>query len=129
MTEINYDELDPGIRDIVRILNNLGYQTTDSGDGSKYPEMGCAMPYRNVALVIEAGELIHESLPHNHLIGLFEQCGDIKKTLGDSWQVYLNWSPGDSHAIVVCEELSEAWHKYHEKMAKEGVHKSNGVEG
>jgi hypothetical protein len=30
---IDYDALDPGIRDTVRRLNILGFETTDSGDG------------------------------------------------------------------------------------------------
>lgn len=31
--DFNYEQLDPGIRKTVRVLRNLGYKTTDSGDG------------------------------------------------------------------------------------------------
>jgi len=51
---IPYDDLDPGIRDAVRLLAGHGFQPTDSGDGvSKvdwqeealpYPHVFCALP-------------------------------------------------------------------------------------
>jgi len=50
---IDYDEIDPGIRDVVRRLREAGYNTTDSGDGvTKFAEggeaMDCALPYAHV---------------------------------------------------------------------------------
>lgn len=37
--DLNYDELDPGIRKLVRLLNERNFLTSDSGDGvSKPPE-------------------------------------------------------------------------------------------
>lgn len=42
------EAVDEGIREFVLFLWELGYETTDSGDGSKYPEMECALPYANV---------------------------------------------------------------------------------
>ena len=33
VTNLDYDQLDPGIRKTVRWLRSLGYETTDSGDG------------------------------------------------------------------------------------------------
>lgn len=50
LEEINYEELDPGIREIVRRLRELGWDTTDSGDGASKPDMECAMPFANVAI-------------------------------------------------------------------------------
>lgn len=35
---MNYDDLDPGIRETVRWLRGLGYETTDSGDGETKSE-------------------------------------------------------------------------------------------
>ncbi|HVT63029.1 MAG TPA: hypothetical protein VHD33_06065 [Legionellaceae bacterium] len=36
---INYDELDPGVRQLVKNLRSFYFETTDSGDGvTKYPE-------------------------------------------------------------------------------------------
>lgn len=39
---MNYDELDPGIRETVRWLQSLGYDTTDSGDGVTKRPADCA---------------------------------------------------------------------------------------
>lgn len=40
MDDLNYDELDPGIRRTVRWLRSLGYETCDSGDGKTKPAQG-----------------------------------------------------------------------------------------
>jgi len=40
-----YDELDPGIREVVRWLNDNGFKTVDSGDGkTKFTEDGKPLP-------------------------------------------------------------------------------------
>ncbi len=36
----DYDQLDPGIRGVVRVLHQNGYETTDSGDGVTKPAAG-----------------------------------------------------------------------------------------
>lgn len=48
--DIDYRKLDPGIREVVRKLRDLGWETTDSGDGVSKPAMTCAMPFPNVAV-------------------------------------------------------------------------------
>lgn len=48
MTDIDYNEIDPGIRHVVKALNDAGYETTDSGDGTKVG-MDCAMDFPHVA--------------------------------------------------------------------------------
>ena len=58
---INYDELDPGIREIVKKLNNAGFITTDSGDGSKYPDMEGALPFPMIVCKTTVENLILES--------------------------------------------------------------------
>lgn len=49
---MNYDELDPGIRDVVRTLHAAGFETTDSGDGESKPQAwydcGEAIPFPHV---------------------------------------------------------------------------------
>ncbi len=51
--DFNYDELDPGIRETVHRLHELGYTTTDSGDGkAKVGQMGCAMGVPNVVIQV-----------------------------------------------------------------------------
>lgn len=54
---MNYDEIPEGVRPLVKLLNDFGYETTDSGDGSNYENgMECAIPERHVFGVIPAGE-------------------------------------------------------------------------
>lgn len=48
--DIDYAKLDPGIREIVRKLRDLGWDTTDSGDGVSKPDMECAMSFPNIAV-------------------------------------------------------------------------------
>ena len=38
--DLNYDELDPGVRDVVRLLREDGFSTCDSGDGVTKPAAG-----------------------------------------------------------------------------------------
>lgn len=46
---IDYTKISPGIRELVRKLNEAGFVTTDSGDGSNYENgMECAIPFPNV---------------------------------------------------------------------------------
>jgi len=49
-----YESLSPGIRKLVRKLNEWGFDTTDSGDGTNYKEgMECAVPYPMVVILLD----------------------------------------------------------------------------
>lgn len=65
MTEIDYAELDPGIRDVVRLLQVWGFETTDSGDGVTKPAAGWPehelIPGAHVAMRVKASELVSEA--------------------------------------------------------------------
>lgn len=51
------DDVSPGVRHLVDLLNAAGYETTDSGDGSNHAAgMGCALPYRHVFGVVRPSE-------------------------------------------------------------------------
>lgn len=53
MQGFDYEQLDPGIRDAVRWFHDLGYETTDSGDGvTKAPDPSCVMPWPHVCVVL-----------------------------------------------------------------------------
>lgn len=47
---LDYNEISPGVRDLVREINEVhGIETCDSGDGSNYEAgMGCALPDKHV---------------------------------------------------------------------------------
>ena len=97
---LDYNSLDPGIRDVVRELNRLGYDTTDSGDGVSKPEMGCAMPFRHVVVV--APENVAAS-------GLARTCHDIQTAIesfdtGHSWSVEATYTTlGSGWSILAAE--------------------------
>ena len=59
-----YDELDPGIREVVRFLHDRGFRPTDSGDGKSKLEHGWALeditPFPHVACVCDASSLVAE---------------------------------------------------------------------
>lgn len=79
--DIDYDALDPGIRETVRWLRGYGFDTCDSGDGSKAPDMECSVPFPMVAMLVDPAYLIGEShrlrgaLSHE---GIEAKDGDIQ---------------------------------------------------
>jgi hypothetical protein len=74
--EVLYDDLDPGIREVVRWLNDNDFDTCDSGDGkAKFGEDGkplpewdtgpdaeydCVNPFPHVAMRVPTDRLVHE---------------------------------------------------------------------
>lgn len=71
MTSEDNADLSPGIRDLVVWLNEQGFRTTDSGDGSNHDAgMGCAVDFPMVAILVEpASALIAESDRLGRLLG------------------------------------------------------------
>jgi hypothetical protein len=57
VSKFTYSELDPGIRETVRRLNDLGFETTDSGDGVSKPDMECAQSVPNVAITCKGKDM------------------------------------------------------------------------
>lgn len=71
----DYDSLDEGIRETVRMLRGHGFKTCDSGDGSKAATMSCAVDFPMVAVIASSKEamcteadlmfrLLRETEPH-----------------------------------------------------------------
>lgn len=56
MRDLNYGELDPGIRRTVKLLRDAGFETSDSGDGSKAETMLCSAPFPMIAIPVEPAE-------------------------------------------------------------------------
>lgn len=55
---MKYDELDPGIREVVRVMRDNGFRTTDSGDGVSKPADHRALNIPHVfAVVVPADAL------------------------------------------------------------------------
>lgn len=61
--ELNYEELDPGIRELVRWLRSLGFDTCDSGDGESKPQERRFLDFQHVFIIVkEPQNLIEECL-------------------------------------------------------------------
>lgn len=75
MSKFNfYSDLDPGIRNTVRWLNEYGFTTTDSGDGISKLNIndGCALDYPHVMIVVDPDELLETT---SNLVELFDSLG------------------------------------------------------
>lgn len=100
MDDLNYDELDPGIVEVVRYLRQRGYDTTDSGDGlTKYQrgiaEEGdpCYMPVPHVVCLLTPN--------HRHLIA---SAGLLRVLLvgqfGEGWNVQASYDTKDGKTLL-----------------------------
>lgn len=91
--EIDYDELDPGIRDVVRLLREAGFETTDSGDGvSKPKDDMCVLEYPHVFAMTDPAHMVPEA---DRLAAL----------LGPEWDVDVSYSPRNSKAILSAAKM------------------------
>lgn len=70
---VAYEELDPGIRDIVRRVNQAGFETTDSGDGVSKPQewfdSGEALPFPHVVAVTTPATMVKDAHLLNDVLG------------------------------------------------------------
>ncbi len=84
LVEIDYNEIDPGVRETVKFLRANGFDTTDSGDGDhKYhhgEDCACTIPFANVAAVVDdPSELASEA---DRLVSLLRQLNIIVQPSG-----------------------------------------------
>lgn len=76
-----YEDLDPGIREVVRTLRDAGFCTTDSGDGSKASWMEGALEFPHVACMTSRTHMFSEA--------------DYALKLMPGWAVEATYSPND----------------------------------
>lgn len=90
---IDYSELDPGIRDVVRVMREAGFDTTDSGDGvSKPKDDMCVLEYPHVFAVTEPARMVPEA---DRLAAL----------LGPEWDVDVSYSPRSGKAFLAAAKM------------------------
>lgn len=90
--DLDYSQLDDGVRDLVRRLREAGFNTTDSGDGSKYPHMGCAVPWPMIAIFGDEPE------------NMIEDRVKLKELLPDTWSVEASYD--GSRMLFLCEDAA-----------------------
>lgn len=85
--EIEYELLDPGVREVVRWLVALGFHTTDSGDGEHkrdhgWTEEGGLVPFPHVYMHVEPAEIV---VACTDLRGCLKGIGITVVSQTDAW--------------------------------------------
>jgi hypothetical protein len=95
---IDYDELDVGIRETVRWLRDHGFNTCDSGDGSKAVTMDCAESVPNVHMLSTPALLVDDA---DHLDGLLRQRGVA------GYRIQATYAPGEPAVLSLYDVNDE----------------------
>lgn len=101
--------LSPGVRDLVILLNELGFNTCDSGDGTNYAHgMGCGVPFPMVAIRVDRDKLCSEA---DRLMGELEKRGvsfepkmqecDENSLEAQFPQIQASYNPQDKEGLIV----------------------------
>lgn len=98
MRDVDYGSLDPGIRETVRRLRAWGFDTRDSGDGSKGETMECGLPEANVFIYCEPRHLVSNA---TFLMEKLVASGICVEPIGHSL-VYIqaSYDPANDSAII-----------------------------
>lgn len=95
--DLNYDELDPGVRQIVKHLRMKGFRTIASGDGVSKSADSLALPFRHVLV---------QTAP----FALAADADEMAKTLyiafGRHWVVEASYSTVDKTALLFAREVA-----------------------
>lgn len=106
MADVDYEKLDPGIREFVRFLNLNYFKTCDSGDGSTKPSENPEMvpyddylPYPHAVVKCDSKWNLIEDV--DSLVSIFNSyCSP------HNIDVQGNYDGGSTTIIIVGEELS-----------------------
>lgn len=99
---INYEELSPGVRGIVRALREQGFETCDSGDGTNLAEgMECAIEEPHVFMTTTREKGIEETERlHAWLAGEAMPFHGFKR-----FMIQMGYQPGEAseggHAVIM----------------------------
>lgn len=94
----SYEELDPGIRDVVKLFRDAGFNTTDSGDGVSKAPGPHVLPFKHVVAEVSSVSLVAEA---NRMLQL------LKDTGMNDWQVEATYIPNEDLAFLMASELTE----------------------
>lgn len=105
MKEIDYDALDPGIRETVRWMRSHGFETTDSGDGVTKLAAGWSrdevLDVPHVHARVDPFDLVRQA---DRLVSLVNGEGPGRLGLpfesGQLWSVEASYHPVQSVAVL-----------------------------
>lgn len=95
MEPTDYEQLDPGIRGIVRLLREAGFETTDSGDGVSKPGAGVV----DNDGVMEVMDLAHVAATVS-IDTMRSEADRLQMLLGADWVVEASYSARDQSALL-----------------------------
>jgi len=102
----NYDDLDPGIREMVRWLRTLGFNTTDSGDGVTKKEAiadGDALDMPHVAITCPPYRMVNEA--QRLMKAITDRIGGGSIEPGD---ITASFDPADDSAVIMLVGIDDA---------------------
>jgi hypothetical protein len=108
---VDYESLDEGVREVVAFLREKGFNTTDSGDGTK-TDMDCALPYPHVFIFVEENYL---TLDADTLLNVLVQAG-VEVQPGD---IGASYDPHDKSAVLMLFDAENRWMKTFKRPTKE----------
>lgn len=94
MEPIDYEQLDPGIRGIVRTLREAGFETTDSGDGVS--KLGAGIVDDGVMEVLDMPH-VAAKVSVDAMVG---EAQRLQRLLGEDWTVEASYSARERTAIL-----------------------------
>jgi hypothetical protein len=101
LMQMNYDELDPGIRETVRWLRQHGFNTTDSGDGVSKPADERVFSEPHVVVICSGKDLITETDRLNALIAEKQLSMPNLWLDRDSFTIEGSYSPVDKLGAIL----------------------------
>ena len=114
MSICNYNELDPGIREVVKLLRDHGFITCDSGDGKtkKVVDAGeegqfytCALPQPNVFMQVEPAKALKDEA--DRLCRLIDTLKLPTEPIETAVAIQANYSPQDGKAFLELYNLDD----------------------
>lgn len=95
---IDYEKLNPGIRKTVKLLNECGFRTVDSGDGQTR-EFECDRPRGYVVVRASPFDLVSDA---KQILLILKKFGVEVGPVGDDELTYIqaSFDPADGTAII-----------------------------